>query len=171
MKITFLLLLTVLFAGCASVENRPLLSSPPREIAVGTSVKVFGQGLSKSEWVELPAGVYISRFERDGSRYYLRDDPLVRIKTLYPETQRPGGIVYYRLTGRFHAFAAMTGPIHMWMGVGLATVGSKGQLLPFPMGVVPDEVLATFKDEANKPLHGTPAEAPSSSTESEGRRP
>lgn len=171
MKIVTLLLLTVLIAGCASVERRPLLSSPPKEIAVDATVKVFGQGISKSEWVELPPGVYVLRFERDGSRYYMREDPLVSIKTLYPETKRPGGILYYRLTGRFHAFAAMTGPIHMWMGAGLATVGSKGELLPFPMGVVPDDVLATFKDEANKPLHGTPAESPSSSTELGGRRP
>ncbi|MBK8476322.1 MAG: hypothetical protein IPL39_08365 [Opitutaceae bacterium] len=171
MKIVAFLLLTVLISGCASVDRRPLLSSPPKEISVGTTVKVFGQGLSKSEWVELPAGIYILRFERDGSRYYMREDPLVRIKTLYPETQRPGGILYYRLTGRFHAFAAMTGPIHMWMGVGLATVGSKGQLLPFPMGVIPDEVLATYKDEANKPLQGTEGTSPSSSIQPEALRP
>ncbi len=171
MKIVSLLLLTVLIAGCASIENRPLLTNPPQQIVVGESAKIYGQGLSKSEWVELPAGIYIFSFERDGSRYYLREDPLVRIKTLYPETQRPGGIVYYRLTGRFHAFAAMTGPVDVWMGAGRATVGTKGQLLPFPMGVIPDEILSTFKDQANQPLHGTPAKAPASSTEPEGRRP
>jgi hypothetical protein len=152
MKLPILCLaMAVLTAGCVTIEKRALLADPPTAISLDQVFRIYGQGLSKSEWVELPVGDYTYKFSKDGDRYYLRSDPLVRIKTLYPETSRPGGIVYRRASGRFHAFAAIVGPVDVWLG-GLTTVGKKGELMPFPMGVIPDEVLVQFKDQNGQSL-------------------
>ena len=151
MKRLVVIIVLALVAGCATIERRPLRTKLPGSIALAAPVKVYGAGLSKYEWVELPAGNYFYRFTKDGSRYYMREDPLIRIRTLSPERSAPGGLVYWRDTGRFHVFAEQP----WWKVFGVYPNGKKIELVPFTMQVIPDEVLSLCKDEANQTLHPT----------------
>jgi hypothetical protein len=152
-----LVLIAVAMSGCVTPpEKRPIRANLPSYIVLEQTFKIYGYGLEKSHWAELPLGKYSRAFEKDGNTYYMREDPKIMIRTMFPETLRPGGIVYWKAEGRFRAFAAIEGPVSIQMGAVMMTTGEFGKLSPFPMGIIADEILSQFKDEANQPLEPTP---------------